>query len=55
MARKPTVRLPSEHLSVLTRITRQIDADPDMSVQRRNRIKKYLSLTMGEFEKEMIK
>jgi hypothetical protein len=55
MPRKPTARPANEHLSTLSRMIGQVDADEKMSGKRRVRVKKYISDLMTEFQKEMTK
>jgi hypothetical protein len=53
MPRKPTARPVNEHLSTLSRMIGQVEADSDMSGRRRARVKKLISDLMTEFQKEI--
>lgn len=55
MPRKPTRRPPAEHLSTLSRMMGQVDADDQMSGRRRKSVKELLSKLMLEFQKELTK
>lgn len=50
MARPVKPRSAGEHLSVLARIMRQVDADPKLKSPRARRIKQHLGLAMAEFQ-----
>lgn len=51
--RTPTSRPPGEHLAVLARIVRQIDASEAMTVKRRRSIKNHLMKAMQELQREL--
>jgi hypothetical protein len=55
MPRRPTARPPGEHLTVLARIVRQVDASESMSAQRRRSINGHLTKAMSELQKELVK
>jgi hypothetical protein len=55
MPRSPTARPPGEHLAVLARLVRQIDASEEMSPRRRRSLKGHLTKAMAELQKELVK
>lgn len=55
MPRTPTARPKGEHLAVLARVLRQVDADKKLPEQRARRIKKHLAAAMAELQQEMTK
>lgn len=55
MPRTPTARPRGEHLAVLARVLRQIDADKELPKPRAKKLKKYLTLAMAELQQEMTK
>ena len=46
MARPVTARPPAEHLAILTRMARQIDADDAISLQRQLALRRHLHAAM---------
>jgi hypothetical protein len=55
MPRSPTARPPGEHLAVLARIVRQVDASETMNRERKRAIQEHLAKAMAELQKEIVK
>ncbi len=53
MPRNATARPPGEHVAVLARVLRQIDADRRMQRARAKRVKGHLRKVIGELSEEM--
>ena len=53
MPRPPTERPPGEHLAVLARVLRQIDASTKLSPERKHAVKTALTKAMAELQAEM--
>lgn len=53
MPRPPTERPPGEHLAVLARVLRQVDASTRFSAVRKQAVKKALTKAMREIQAEM--
>lgn len=54
MPRPATARPRGEHLAVLARVLRQVEADKELPQSRAKRIKKHLTAAMSELQQEMV-
>jgi transcriptional regulatory protein LevR len=53
VARRVTPKEPSEHLTVLSRMVRQVEIDEHLAKLRKKKLIKKLSEVMSEFQKEL--